>query len=135
MIEVMEAKNAVGITEMVKLTRKSFEEQTFPEDLEYRLKPGYIKDRKLYVFDEIPLDLEGTTIYVAFPGELYTAKSNSPFISPCYARKNIYYIKTERFKWDHLNNKQSNVPITKEEILEELVLLNNIKYKIDKRKF
>jgi len=104
------------------------------EEFDTYKKPGLRQNRLLFVMDRIPMlnrfeDKEA--IYVTFPMGAYIAKSNYPFISPCYEIKNIYYIKSRRFVWAA----GSQVPVRLEpnKILEQLVKLNNIKRTIDNR--
>jgi hypothetical protein len=140
--EVIEAVVAYGITAatevVASLTGKTLDtkvdERITPKEFDNYKKPGLRQNRLLFIVDRIPMldkfeDKEA--IYVNFPMGAYVAKSNYPFISPCYEIKNIYYIRARRFVW--ADGGQVPIRLEPDKILEQLVKLNNIKRTIDNR--
>lgn len=105
------------------------------EELKAYRKPGFIYDRQLFIVDKIPAleEFENPeAIYIAFPEEGYTAKSNFLFISPCYKIANIYSISTEkRFAWS--GDQPTKTIIGQKAILERLVEANKIVKTVDRR--
>jgi hypothetical protein len=118
-------------------TTKGKKKHLSSEEFDAFKKPGLRQNRLIYIVDKIPAlskfeDPEA--IYVAFPDNLYIARSNFLFLSPCYRIKNIYYIKTKKFEWGYRMGQRKKILINSDKILEELVKSNNIKRTIDHRR-
>lgn len=124
-IEVVKAERAYGFTKMIELINLSLDSSVSGEELakiqidfEMNKKPGFYKDRRIEVVDDIPNKLPNKVIYVCFNKNGYKIRSGGNF---------LYKSITEKGNLKGIIAKVSdNESYSKQEVIDGLRYLNNV---------